>query len=96
MTQPLTYKNLTTAQIEAIRAILEKYKAKDVTDAEIEAWVEFATGDTLGSRLEKISNWYKRGGDKSVYLKAMEILKLFHPEIDSPLFKLMREMENDL
>lgn len=91
----IPYQNLSTAQINALREALEKYtKDFPVTDSDIDDWSDWATGQELGKSLKQLNKLYKDGYDKAYYLKGLDVLKVFYPEIDSPLFKAMSESED--
>lgn len=91
------FKDLSNEKREAVIDIISKYRKnleeEPVTDSDVDTWTNWATTDDLNKKLEELSRYYKNTGNKSVYLEGMDILKLFHPEIDTPLFKLMREID---
>lgn len=90
----MTYEKLSKAQIEAIKAVLEQYKTDpevEVTDSAVEAWTVWATGAPVHELIEQARRWNEARNNPTEYTKAIELLKLFHPEMNTALWKALQE-----
>lgn len=93
------FDKLTRGQRIALAETLLKHDRENgyeeglVPDSDLDVWSKWATGNSLSQHLENLGIYYKNTGDKAAYFQGLDVLRIFYPEVDSPLFNAMREDE---